>query len=112
MINKKCFFLINMILLMFCFSSAPILGANDQMMKGFPQSEEEFAQWQKEIDSQIDEYVNSLPEDQKKEFYKQVDELTDLMNNMSDDELLEFVETVFSEEGMEEAPAPAPIEEE
>ncbi len=61
-----------------------------------------------EIEAQIDEFVRSLPPEQQKQFYKDVEELTGIMEKMSPDELSEFVGSVFTEAGLIE-PGPAPM---
>src|SRR5580692_6714771 len=64
-------------------------------------TEEELMQWQKEVDSEIDAFVKTLPQEQQDQFHKDVAELTDVMSKMSDDELVQFLGNVFPEEGMQ-----------
>ncbi len=73
-----------------------------------------------QIEAEIDRFVQSLPPEQQAQFYKDVEELTGIMEKMSPDELNEFVGSVFSEAGLiepmqEEAVIPevtAPVKEE
>lgn len=60
-----------------------------------PMTEAEMARWQEEVDTEIAKFVSTLPADQQEQFYKDVDELTKVMSNMSDTELAQFIEDVF-----------------
>lgn len=66
------------------------------------------------IESEIDNFVRSLPPEQQAQFYKDVEEMTHIMEQMSPDELNAFVEGVFTDAGLvppaDEA-SPASIEE-
>jgi len=62
----------------------------------------------KAMESEIDNFVRGLPPEQQKQFYKDVEELTGIMEKMTPDELNEFVGSVFSEAGLMEKPAPQP----
>lgn len=63
----------------------------------------------KAMEAEIDKFVQSLPPEQQKQFYKDVEELTGIMEKMSPDELNEFVGSVFSDAGLvEQAPKPMP----
>jgi len=61
----------------------------------------------KAMEQEIDNFVRSLPPEQQKQFYKDVEELTGIMEKMSPDELNEFVGSVFSDAGLTE-PTPPP----
>lgn len=77
------------------------------LFENMPQSEEELAKWQREVDAEINKYVSSLPKEQQEQFYKDVEELTNVMNNMSDEELTNFVNTLATQE-QPPSPQPAP----
>lgn len=59
------------------------------------------------MEAEIDKFVRSLPPEQQKQFYKDVEELTNIMEKMTPDELNEFVGNVFTDAGLIEQPAPA-----
>ena len=59
------------------------------------------------MEAEIDKFVRSLPPEQQKQFYKDVEELTGIMEKMTPDELNDFVGNVFTEAGLVEPPAPA-----
>ena len=58
------------------------------------------------MEAEIDKFVRSLPPEQQKQFYKDVEELTGIMEKMTPDELNDFVGNVFTEAGLVEPPAP------
>lgn len=60
----------------------------------------------KAMEAEIDNFVRNLPVEQQKQFYKDVEELTGIMEKMSPDELNDFVGSVFSEAGLTETPKP------
>lgn len=72
------------------------------MMGGMPSPDD-----LQQIEAEIDKFVRSLPPEQQAQFYKDVEELTGIMEKMSPDELTEFVGGVFTEAGLVE-PAPTP----
>lgn len=57
-----------------------------------------------EVEQQINGYVASLPPDEQKKFWADVDELTKVMSTMSEDELVKFMEDVFTEEAAQQKP--------
>jgi hypothetical protein len=59
------------------------------------------------MEAEIDKFVRTLPPEQQKQFYKDVEELTGIMEKMTPDELNEFVGSVFTDAGLIEQPAPA-----
>ena len=59
-----------------------------------------------QMEQEINSFVNTLPPEEQKKFWTDVDDLTKVMNNMSEEELLKFMEDVFKEEAPQ---APAPI---
>ena len=59
------------------------------------------------MEAEIDKFVRSLPPEQQKQFYKDVEELTNIMEKMTPDELNDFVGNVFTEAGLIEQPVPA-----
>lgn len=59
------------------------------------------------MEAEIDKFVRSLPPEQQKQFYKDVEELTNIMEKMTPDELNDFVGSVFTDAGLIEQPAPA-----
>jgi len=58
-----------------------------------------------EVEQEINKFVGSLPAEEQKKFWGEVDELTKVMSTMSEDELVKFMEGVLQEQ---EAVAPAP----
>jgi hypothetical protein len=60
-----------------------------------PMSEEDLLRWQEEVDAEIAKFVNTLPPEEQEKFHKDVEELTKVMENMSEDELTAFVESMF-----------------
>lgn len=82
-------------------------------MMGMPQmTPEEMAKWQEEVTKEIDTFVNTLSPEEQAQFHKDVDELTKVMSQMSEEELVEFIGSMFPEEGaMPPMPVPAPMEE-
>ncbi|MCA9769919.1 hypothetical protein KC460_00955 [Candidatus Dependentiae bacterium] len=65
-----------------------------------------------ELDKEINSFVDNLPPEQQQQFWKDVEELTETMNNMKPDELDNFIQGVFSGEITElpvkEQPKPEP----
>lgn len=51
-----------------------------------------------ELDKEINSFVDNLPPEQQQQFWKDVEELTETMNNMKPDELDNFIQGVFSGE--------------
>lgn len=86
-----------------CFTQMPMGGMNGMPMP----SPQELQQ----IEAEIDNFVRSLPPEQQAQFYKDVEELTGIMEQMSPEELNSFVENVFTDAGlmepMQEEPAKA-----
>jgi septum formation inhibitor MinC len=58
------------------------------------------------MEAEIDNFVKTLPPEQQKQFYKDVEELTGIMEKMTPEELNEFVGSVFTDAGLVE-PTPA-----
>lgn len=69
-------------------------------------SEEDLLKWQEKVTSEIFDMVETWDPKDQEAFYKEYERLS----NMSEDELAQEIEKVFS--GLEQAPAPAPEEEE
>lgn len=69
-----------------------------------------------EVEQEINKFVATLSPEEQQSFWKDVDELTKVMSNMSEDELVKFMEDVFQEQAPQPTPpvvappAPAPIE--
>jgi len=70
-------------------------------------TEAELAQLEQQMESEINSFVQSLPPEQQEQFYKDVENLTEAMSQMSEEELGSFIESVFTEPTAPEAP-PAP----
>lgn len=51
-----------------------------------------------EVNQEINKFVESLPAAEQQSFWKEVDELTQVMSKMSEDELVSFMSKVLSEE--------------
>lgn len=75
------------------------------LLERMPTNEEDLAKWQQEVDAEINKYVSTLPPEQQQQFYKDVDELTNVMSNMSDEELNGFLSTVMTPE-QQQPPTP------
>ncbi len=60
-------------------------------------SEEELKQLEQQMETEISSFVQSLPPEQQEQFYKDVEALTDAMSQMSEEELTQFIEGVFTE---------------
>src|SRR5881396_1059426 len=66
----------------------------------------------------IEEYISSLPADEQAEFNRMVDEVSQMFENMSEDEFSSFLNEMFTEESMPmptapsftPSPAEAPVE--
>ena len=61
-----------------------------------------------EVEQEINKFVATLPADQQKQFWKDVDELTQVMSTMNEDELVKFVENVFQDETQPGGPVAGP----
>jgi hypothetical protein len=73
-------------------------------------TEAELLKWQQEVDKEINNFVSTLSPKDQEQFHKDVAELTTKMSNMTEDELVEFLGTVFPEEP-QPTPEPTPVEE-
>src|ERR1700687_6026513 len=62
----------------------------------------------KAMEAEIDNFVKTLPPEQQKQFYKDVEELTGIMEKMTPEELNEFVGNVFTDAGLIEPTPPTP----
>ena len=69
-------------------------------------SKEDLAMLQ-EVEQEINKFVESLPPEEQKKFWGEVDELTKVMSTMSEDELINFMETALAQEAPAAAPQPA-----
>src|SRR5581483_5196420 len=58
-----------------------------------------------EANRAIEEYIASLPAEEQAEFNRQVDEVTQMFENMSEDEFASFLNEMFAEEPMMPLPA-------
>lgn len=58
------------------------------------------------MEAEIDKFVRTLPPEQQQQFYKDVEELTGIMEKMTPEELNDFVGNVFTDAGLIEQPAP------
>ncbi|HLF67220.1 MAG TPA: hypothetical protein VI522_06335, partial [Gammaproteobacteria bacterium] len=67
---------------------------------------EQIAEWERQLDQEIQAFVKTLPPEQQEQFHKDVEELTKVMEKMSEDELMEFVGSVLSEN---QTPATQPM---
>ena len=97
----SCAFLIALPCALTAGQQRPNVGAKMPEM-----TEAEMIKMQKEIDAQINEFVASLPPDQQAQFHKDVAELTEVMSKMSDDELVQFIETVLPPNETQQLPLP------
>jgi len=68
-------------------------------------SEAELRQLEQQMEAEINAFVSSLPPEQQEQFYQDVEALTEEMSKMSEDELNEFIDNVFTE------PTPPPLPE-
>lgn len=60
-----------------------------------------------EVEQEINKFVDSLPPEEQKKFWNEVDELTKVMSTMSEDELINFMETALAQEAPAIPAAPA-----
>jgi len=81
--------------------------ANKNLVDMSQMSEEELLQFQQEVNTQIEEFVRTLPEEEQKQFYKDVEELSQIMSTMSEEELMQFMDQVLTEE-QQQATQPSP----
>ena len=81
--------------------------ANKNLVDMSQMSEEELLQFQQEVNTQIEEFVRTLPEEEQKQFYKDVEELSQIMSTMSEEELMQFMDQVLTEE-QQQATLPPP----
>ncbi|HZW61531.1 MAG TPA: hypothetical protein VFF04_04880 [Candidatus Babeliales bacterium] len=76
-----------------------ILPTYDQQAAGKeafpPMSQDELLQWKEAVDNEVMKFVESLPEDEQAQFWKDVEEMEQVMQNMSEDELTQFLEDIF-----------------
>ena len=95
------------------YGMAPSPAPGAPQMAGVPpMSPEELSKWQEEVTKEIDQFVNTLSPEEQAQFHKDVDELTKVMSQMSEEELVEFIGGMFPEEGAAPVPgAPMPAEE-
>lgn len=63
-------------------------------------SMENLQQELEEANRAIEEYISSLPAEEQAEFNRQVDEVTQMFENMSEDEFASFLNEMFAEEPM------------
>lgn len=76
------------------FINAP-LNAQAQQPQRMP-TQQEMAQWQKEMEAEVNKFVSTLSPEEQKSFWNDVDELTKVMETMSPEELEGFVTNVMS----------------
>ena len=83
---------------------------------GMPKLSEEDMRVLQDVEQEINKFVTSLPAEEQKKFWQEVDELTNVMNTMSEDELVKFMENVLQEQEQPKPsmppmpmPTPAPL---
>jgi len=102
--NCKMFFFAGLIVSSLAMTAAPAAPEMPEL------TEEQLMEWQQEIDKEINNFVGTLSPEEQKQFHKDVEELTKVMEEMSEEELVQFIEGAFPEEVA--APEAEPVREE
>lgn len=106
--NEKVFIMtyrtifLNIFMVIFCSVYSPIIigGQNKMGMSQMQDFEREL----EEANKAIEEYVASLPPAEQAEFNRQVEEMSRMFENMSEDEFENFLGEMFADEPMEPNP--------
>src|SRR5436190_16274330 len=86
-----------------CIMLFSVLPINTGMPGFDPNQMQNMQQELEEANRAIEEYISSLPPEEQEEFNKQVDELSTMFDNMSEEDFAAFLGEMFTEEPMPES---------